>query len=207
MVRSIPARVAVSFAIAVVVAACGSGGGSPSRSVSSGASSGSGTVSAPASPTAASTSAVAGCDSAPWQSAPVTVTHNVGVPPVPVISGVHVAQHPECGYDRLVLDIRGPIPGYTVRYVDEVIADPSGRTVTMPGVRYLLVIVRPAQAHTDAGAATIPGGVHTPTYPALASWTLAGDFEGVVRIALGVGGHLSVRTGELPGRIYIDIKE
>jgi hypothetical protein len=150
---------------------------------------------------------VAGCDVGPWHSEPLTVTHHVAVPPVPVITAVRVAQHPECGYDRIVLDIRGPIPGYSIRYVDHVIADPSGRTVTMPGARYLLIIVQPAQAHTDAGVPTMSGGVRQPGYPALVSWALAGDFEGYVRIALGLSGHFSIRTGEMAGRIYIDLKE
>jgi hypothetical protein len=149
----------------------------------------------------------ASCDSDPWHSANVTVTHNVSVPPVPVIAAVRVAQHPECGYDRIVLDVRGPIPGYSVAYVQRVIADASGQTITMPGTRYLMITVRPAQAHSGAGLPMVTSGVHNPGYPALASWALAGDFEGVVRIALGLSGPTSIRTGELPGRIFIDVKE
>jgi hypothetical protein len=137
----------------------------------------------------------------------VTVTHQVSVPPVPVIAAVRVAQHPECGYDRVVLDIRGPIPGYTVQYVQRVVADASGQVITMPGARYLMITVRPAQAHNDAGTPTVTSGVRQPGYPALASWALAGDFEGVVRIALGVAGPTSIRTGELAGRIFVDVKE
>ncbi len=126
---------------------------------------------------------------------------------MPIITAVRVAQHPECGYDRVVLDIRGPIPGYSVRYVDHVIADASGKTITMPGSSFLLIVIQPSQAHTAAGVPTVTSGVRRPGYPALASWTLAGDFEGYVRIALGLSGHVSIRTGELAGRIYIDLKE
>jgi hypothetical protein len=118
-----------------------------------------------------------------------------------------VAQHPECGYDRVVVDIGGAIPGYTVGYVTKVVADASGQTITIPGARYLLITLRPAQAHRDTGEPTVTSGVRQLHYPALAGWALAGDFEGVVKIALGVAGQASVRTGELPGRIYIDVKE
>jgi hypothetical protein len=137
----------------------------------------------------------------------VTVTHQVSVPPVPVVTAVRVAQHPECGYDRVVLDVRGPVPGYSVRYVQRVVADASGQVITMPGARYLVITLRPAQAHNEAGASTVTSGVHNPAYPALASWALAGDFEGVVRIALGLAGPTSIRTGEVAGRIYVDVKE
>jgi hypothetical protein len=135
------------------------------------------------------------------------VTHRVAVPPVPVIKDVRVAQHPECGYDRVVLDVNGPVPGYSVRYVAAIVGDASGQTITIPGARYLLVTLRPAQAHSEAGAPTVPSAIQLPGYPALASWVLAGDFEGAVKIALGLAGQASIRTGELPGRIYVDIKE
>ena len=196
---------AIALAAAGAVAGCGSSG-APGPSTNSPTSSAS--TSAPvASPPPASSPAVAGCDVTPWRSAPVTVTHQVPVPPVPVITAVRVAQHPQCGYDRLVLDVKGAIPGYSIRYVSQVIADPSGKMITMPGARYLLITVRPAQAHTDAGTATVLAGVRQPRYPALVSWALAGDFEGVVRIALGLPGPVSIRTGELPGRIFIDLRE
>jgi hypothetical protein len=192
-------RVGACSAVAVVIAGCGSSGRSAGPLAHSAS------VSAPAAAQSVSPPGVAGCDNDPWRSATVTVTHNVRVPPVPVIAAVRVAKHPECGYDRIVLDVRGPIPGYSVAFVQRVIADASGQVITMPGTRCLMITVRPAQAHT--GVPTVTSGVHTPGYPALASWALAGDFEGVVRIALGLSGPTSIRTGELPGRIFIDVRE
>jgi hypothetical protein len=155
----------------------------------------------------ASGPAVAGCDTRPWQRVPLGVSHHVAVPPVPVVTAVRAAQHPECGYDRMVLDITGPVPSYSVRYVSRVVADPSGRPMTMPGRRYLLVTLRSAQAHTGSGTPTVTRGVQRPGYPALASWALSGDFEGVVTIALGVSGQGSIRVGELAGHLYVDVKE
>jgi hypothetical protein len=151
--------------------------------------------------------AASSCGGQSWRSAPITVTHRLAVPPVPVIKAVRVAQHPECGYDRVVLDVGGPVPDYSLRYVAAVVGDASGREITIPGERYLLITLRPAQAHSEAGVPTVVTGVHNPAYPALASWVLTGDGEGVVRIALGLAAPTSIRTGELPGRIYIDVKE
>jgi len=209
MFRRIRASALVSFAIATLAVAaggCGSNGPTGSRSPSVPVGAGSSSPSSP-SPASASGPAAAGCDASPWQTVPLSVTHQVAVPPVPVITAVRAAQHPECGYDRIVLDITGPIPSYSVRYVSQVIADPSGMAMTMPGRRYLLITLHSAQAHTNNGVSTVTPGVHQPGYPALTSWALAGDFEGVVRIALGLSGQDSIRVGELAGHLYVDVKE
>jgi hypothetical protein len=139
-----------------------------------------------------------------WTSDPVTVVHHPAVPPVPLVTRVRAAAHPAEGYDRIVLDIRGELPGYRVRYVSEVRADPSDRPVDVPGRRHLLIVLSPAQAHTDAGAATVTG-VHRLDLPMLRSWAVVGDFEGHVSIALGLDDEAGYRVGELPGRVYVDV--
>src|SRR5438477_5488446 len=48
-----------------------------------------------------------GCDTLAWKTAPITVTHNPTVPPVPVVTGIRPGQHPECRYDRITFDITG----------------------------------------------------------------------------------------------------
>jgi hypothetical protein len=203
MVIATRARVAVGFAVAVVIAGCGSSGRSAGPSVSAPTHPASSPASSSAQPV--SPAGAVGCDNTPWHSGPITVTHQVNALPVPVIASVRVGQHPECRYDRIVLDIRGPIPSYSVQYVSSVIADASGQVITMPGARHLVITLRPAQAHT--GVPTVATGVHALGYPAVASWALAGDFEGVVKIALGLVAPTSIRTGELAGRIYVDVRE
>jgi hypothetical protein len=166
----------------------------------------------PASPAASlataspGSSAAANCDSGAWRSAPVSVSHPVTGPTVPVVTAVRAAAHPECGYDRLVLDVTGPVPSYDIRYVTQVIADPSGKPITLSCHRYLLMTLRPAQAHTDSGAATIIRPEQTLGYPLLKSYAVAGDFEGVFTVALGLGDTTSIRVGELPGHLYIDVR-
>jgi hypothetical protein len=125
---------------------------------------------------------------------------------MPVITAVRTAAHPECGYDRLVLDITGPMPSYDVRYVTQVTADPTGKVITAPGRSYLLITLRPAQAHTDSNAPTITRPPHTLGYPMLKSYALAGDFDGVFTLALGLQGTTSIRVSQLPGHWVIDIK-
>jgi hypothetical protein len=120
---------------------------------------------------------------------------------------VRAAAHSGCGYDRLVVDIAGMLPGYSVRYVHGIVTDKSGRRITLPGQRDLLIVLKTAQAHTSAGALTLSRQVHLLRYPALTSWVLAGDFEGVVRLAVGLSGPRPVRVSELPGRIVVDFRQ
>jgi hypothetical protein len=151
-------------------------------------------------------SAAAGCGTAAWRAAPVSITRHVAVPPMPVITAIRTAAHPDCGYDRIVLDITGPTPGYTIKYVTHVTADPSGKTITLPGRSDLLITLRPAQAHTDSGSPTVTRRVQIPGHPMLKGYVLAGDFEGVLTLALGLQSTTSIRVGEFPGRLYIDLR-
>jgi hypothetical protein len=139
-----------------------------------------------------------------WTSGPVTVHHNVSVPPVPRITGIRSAAHPAEGFDRIVFDIAGAIPGYQVRYVDQPIKDPSGQPANVPGRRFLQIRLEPAQAHTDAGQPTQPRAA-TVNYPMLEAWAITGDFEGVVTVVLGLDDVVGYRVGELSGRIYVDV--
>jgi hypothetical protein len=134
------------------------------------------------------------------------VTHQVAAPAMPTVTAVRTATHAECGYERLVLDIAGPVPSYDVRHVTQVFADPSGKPVTLPGRSYLLITLHPAQAHS-AGAPTIARSVQATGYPVLKGYALAGDFEGVLTLALGLQGPTSIRVGELPGHWYIDLRQ
>jgi hypothetical protein len=133
------------------------------------------------------------------------VTRQVKVPPVPVATAIRTGSHPDCRFDRLVIDISGPLPGYTVGFVAKVIQDASGETITMPGTRYLEIRLHPAQGHTASGTPSLPGGVHSAGYPVLTSYAVSGDFEGVLTIALGLAHATRYRVGELPGRIYVDV--
>ncbi|HEY8472595.1 MAG TPA: hypothetical protein VIL37_08160 [Natronosporangium sp.] len=140
-----------------------------------------------------------------WTSGPTTVTRNLTVPPMPQLVRIRSAAHPDAGYDRIVFDFTGPLPGYQIRYVDEVRQDPSDLPVDLPGRRFLLVVFTPAQAHTDDGTSLISPGRKTLDYPMMRGFALAGDFEGHVSIGIGLDDVVGYRVGELPGRIYLDV--
>jgi len=137
-----------------------------------------------------------------WGSGPFTVVHHPAVPPVPVVTEIRAGAHP--GFDRIVFDVSGALPGYTVRYVDHVRSDPADRPIAVPGRAHLLVMLSPAQAHRADGTATVTG-VHRIGLTALTAYAMVGDFEGHTSIAVGTAGHSGFRVGELPGRIYVDV--
>ncbi|MEV4703018.1 AMIN-like domain-containing (lipo)protein [Actinoplanes sp. NPDC049316] len=211
--------VAALAAAAVLLSGCG-GGGSPQTPASA---PGPGPTVTTAAPTAtespAGTTAPTTKPSVPggqggastpattthWTSGPVTVRHNPVVPPVPVLVGVRYAAHSKEGFDRIVFDLKGTgLPGYSVRYVSEVRGDPSDRPVRVPGRRFLLVVLNPAQAHRDDGTDTVSGS-HRLDLPMMRGYAVAGDYEGYVSIAIGLDDVVGYRVGELPGRIYLDV--
>jgi hypothetical protein len=40
----------------------------------------------------------------------------------------------------------------------------------------------------------------------LESYGVVGDYEGYVSVALGLNGKKGFRIGELPGRVYVDVR-
>jgi hypothetical protein len=124
------------------------------------------------------------------------------VPPVPVITAIRTGTHPECGYDRIVFNIRGPVPGYDIRYVSQA---PSGAGRAVPGKWYLLVTIHPVQGHSDSGVSTIARLSAATSYPMLRGYQVTGDFEGVLSVAVGLAKPTAFRVGRLTGRLYVDV--
>ena len=67
------------------------------------------------------------------------------------VTNVRTGQH-YC-FDRLVIDLNGPVSGYTVRYVPQVTQDGSGLPVPLRGQAFLQVTVN-APAYDGQGNAT-----------------------------------------------------
>jgi hypothetical protein len=116
---------------------------------------------------------------------------------------VRAGRH-ECS-DRVVFHLNGPDPvGYSVRYVDLVREDGSGRPVPVAGAAALQVVINaPALGHDDHGyvgkVLAEPGAdFYTPTQ--LAGWSslrevrYAGSFEGQTTIAVGVRARVPFRV-------------
>ncbi|MBV9110754.1 MAG: hypothetical protein JO306_15185 [Gemmatimonadetes bacterium] len=125
-----------------------------------------------------------------------------------VLRGLRVAQHD--GFDRLVLDFgTGAVPGWHVEYVDAATQCGSGRKVKTAGTAVLLVRLRTAQAHDDAGQPTIRQRDLPLTLPVLRQMVMTCDFEGGVEVVLGVAARQPFRVMDFqgPSRIVVDVKQ
>ncbi|MEU8359134.1 hypothetical protein AB0C27_24255 [Nonomuraea sp. NPDC048882] len=123
-----------------------------------------------------------------------------------VVTGVRFAAHD--GYDRLVVDLKGGMPGYNVKWVDELVQDGSGKPIDVRGGAYLQLTLFPANAHDENGEPTWSDG---PVYPAglanLADVVRTGDFEGRVGIGLVLDRRAAFQVTEQrsPNRLVLDV--
>lgn len=125
---------------------------------------------------------------------------------------VRAGQH-TC-YDRLVLDIRGDVDGFDVRYVPVVHAEGSGAAVPVAGGADLQVVVR-VPVVDGAGHVTFRPDrtdrlVNVNGFRTFDQVAYAGSFEGQTTIALGVRARLPFRVFVLDGpgdhtRLVIDV--
>lgn len=140
--------------------------------------------------------------------APARAVKGRPAPAVPELRAVRAASHP--GYDRLVFQFAGSLPGvHTVAWVPRVYQDPSGRPVALGGRAFLRVLFRPATAHTSAGKPTYPGTLPTRfDLPLLRSVVKAGDFENVLTFGVGLWQRTSLHVFTLtaPPRLVVDVR-
>ena len=117
------------------------------------------------------------------------------------LTAIRTGEHP--GYDRVVFEFRGGVPGYHAGYVAEVRADASGKVVPLAGQAFLHLVFHPSSAYqTYHGPAVLRPGL-----PSLLQISAAGDFEGYLSFGLGlsqrVGFTISTLSG--PSRVIVDI--
>jgi hypothetical protein len=139
-----------------------------------------------------------------WDTAPVHV--NRDVTPIPKVLDLRVGQHPT--YDRVVIDLRGPISGYDIRYVKTLRYDGSGDPVPLRGARFIQIKLTPAVAHDAQGRSTYHGPKLVQyDMPTLRGAAFTGDFEGIVSLGLSLSHLRDFRVFELaaPNRIVIDL--
>ena len=128
------------------------------------------------------------------------------------VTNVRTGQH-YC-FDRLVVDLNGPVGGYTVRYVPQVTQDGSGLPVPLRGLAFLQITVN-APAYDDNGNATYnPANPNELTdvngYQTFRQVAWAGSFEGYSSLGLGVRARLPFRVFTLAGpdtgsRLVVDV--
>jgi hypothetical protein len=117
-------------------------------------------------------------------------------------------------FDRLVVDLNGPAPGYTVRYVPQVVQDGSGLPIPLRGQAFIQVTVN-APAYDDAGKPTYNPAdknelANVTGYQTFRQVAWAGSFEGYSSLGLGVRARLPFRVFTLPGpgtgsRLVVDV--
>ena len=128
---------------------------------------------------------------------------------MPTLRDVRVGRN--AGFDRVVLEFAGgEIPGYEVEYVDRPVrACGSGDVVDVAGEGWLRVRLRPAQAHDDAGQATVAQRERALNMAVIRELEFTCDFEGEVEIVLGVASPNEFRVSEIanPARLVIDVRQ
>ncbi len=109
-------------------------------------------------------------------------------------------------FDRFVIRARFATPGYDARYVGRIVADPSGRPVSLLGAKRIRVAFNLAAGHDNRGTNLLTGTL-TPRCPNLLQVKKAGDFEGTVSFGLGLRKMTGFRVFRLtnPTRVVIDV--
>jgi hypothetical protein len=109
-------------------------------------------------------------------------------------------------FDRFVIRARFATPGYDVRYVSRIIADPSGRRVLLLGTQRIRIRLNLAAGHDNRGRNLLAATL-TPRCPNLLQVKKAGDFEGTVSFGLGLERMTGFRVFRLtnPTRVVVDV--
>lgn len=143
---------------------------------------------------------------------PVEVAAPAGLGQATLVE-VRAAAHE--GYDRLVFEFSGTqVPGYKVSYESKAVACGSGQDLTdfvgegKAPAGLLLVDMRPAVAHTEAGEATAVRALR-PGLESLVNVFRTCDFEGVVTYAVALSDEhpFKVTTLSNPPRLVIDFAQ
>jgi hypothetical protein len=113
------------------------------------------------------------------------------------------------GFDRVVFEFDGPVPGYHLEYVDRPVRRcGSGDATQVAGDAWLEVRMTPVHAHTDEGNPLIADRERHLTHPILKELEQTCDFEAHVTWVLGVASPNHYRVLELsaPARLVVDVK-
>jgi hypothetical protein len=144
-----------------------------------------------------------------WGSLAKTAPGFTGAPITNLRAGRHTC------YDRLVVDLRGRVAGYDVRYVPVVVLDGSGDALPVAGGADLQVVVQANGFDPVTGVSTYSPAdrfhaVNVAGYSTFRQVAYAGTYEGYTTIALGVRARLPFRVFVLAGpgtgsRLVIDV--
>ncbi|MFF7856223.1 hypothetical protein [Streptomyces sp. NPDC007904] len=167
-----------------------------------------GTAAVPAVATQAATTRTTACPTG-WGSLPKTADTATTTPVRDIRTGRH-----DC-YDRMVVHLPGAARGdlgHSVRYVDRLYQDGSGRHIPVGGGAVLEVRVAAPSYDPGTGEPTYPARAGNPLpgadltgYRTFRDTRFAGSFEGETQVGLGVRARLPFRVLQLPDRLVIDV--
>jgi hypothetical protein len=142
-----------------------------------------------------------------WLTSNASWTNPTASSPLPRVISLSFAQHQT--FDRVVIRIRGPLPGGSARYQRSFSFDPSGLPVPIRSTSGLQVTLTPAYGHDDAGHNLYVGPrLAHPRFPTLRALAYTGDAEGQVTFAFALDHRAPYRVFTLasPSRIVIDFR-
>ena len=151
----------------------------------------------------------------PGDTAPESFEGTVGIldrpkPDAPVATLREVRTARQQGFDRVVFEFEGSqLPGYHLEYIDKPVRQcGSGDPTPIAGDAWLQVRMIPAQAHTEAGEATVQERERHLKYSNLLELESTCDFEAHVEWVLGVASPNRYRVLELtnPARLVVDVR-
>jgi len=138
-----------------------------------------------------------------------TVTVTKYPKPAPLVLDMRLGRHST--YDRVVIDLSGPLTGYRVGYGDRLTYDGSGAPVPLSGKAFLGISLFPANAHAfvDEHALNVYSGprLTRPGMPTVKGVAMTGDYEAVVSFGLALDHKAGFRVFTLtsPSRLVVDI--
>ncbi|MFE9773239.1 hypothetical protein ACFYOV_16475 [Streptomyces sp. NPDC005931] len=165
------------------------------------------TATIPAAATPAAATQATACPTG-WGS----LAKSAGTGTVTPVRNIRTGRH-AC-YDRMVVDLPGAGRGvgYSVRYVDRLLQDGSGRHIPVAGGAVLEVRVTAPAYDPETGAPTYPAragrplpGVDLTGYRTFRDTRFAGSFEGDTQVGLGVRARLPFRVLRVEDRVVIDV--
>jgi hypothetical protein len=138
-----------------------------------------------------------------------TVSVTKSPAPAPLVLNMRLGRHST--YDRVVIDLSGPLTGYRVGFVNKLSYDGSGAPVPLSGKAFLGISLAPANAHAfvDEHALNVYSGprLTRPGLPTVKGVAMTGDFEAVVSFGLALDHKAGFRAFALtnPSRLVVDV--
>lgn len=125
----------------------------------------------------------------------------------PKVVNLRYAAHEN--FDRVVIDIKGRMPGGRIHYAKNFFYDGSGEPVPIKGRAGLALALNPAVAHDHAGNSVYEGPrIARPHLDTLKAVAFTGDFEGYVSFAFALTHRAQYRVFTMydPMRLVIDFR-